>query len=377
MKRMLHATSRAAIVATLLAVSALDASAQQWGSNGFQLYTMPGLYTLHTGVVNNSGQVAATRYNPLNGQVDLGIFTPAGWSMLATGPSIIAHAINNAGEIAGRYSTGNSNQGFLFNSTGLHLYGDMTSSAWPISEAYGLNDAGAVTGYAYDGASTRSFIADNSSSPVTAAPGQPSWGAGYDINNAGTAVGQAALGGYAQAVMFTNAGTTGLGSLNPGLAYQTSIAYAINNAGTAVGYSTNGSAIQAFVSNGGVMTGLGSATENSVAYDIDSSGRIVGYQNTQSGGRAVFYESGEQFFLDAIVGGGWWLGEVRAISDNGRYMVAHGGNSSLGYSGHVLLEAYGNVPNETVTPEPITMTLLGTGLAGVAAARRRRSRSTK
>ena len=39
-------------------------------------------------------------------------------------------------------------------------------------------------------------------------------------------------------------------------------------------------------------------------------------------------------------------------------------------------KVYGHVSSATVTPEPMSMILMGSGLAGLAAARRRRKRQT-
>jgi len=107
--------------------------------------------------------------------------------------------------------------------------------------------------------------------------------------------------------------------------------------------SFNANVATIYTRNTGSVFTSGSTTVNTQSY------------NEQTGWEYILYTS-------TLASGNYKL--VFEVNDFGDSVVASG----------LLIDGVGAGP-PTVTPEPVTMTLLGTGLAGIAAARRRRQKA--
>ena len=346
------------LVILVTGICSAEAGAQSWGAGGFSLYTMPDFRLGEvSGVVNNSGQVAGSTFNVVTRRWEAAIFdvTEGLQSLGSLGSNTYtsALAINNLGQITGYAENYSPTMGYTYdvfrsNESTLELLHETPGFAI----AMGINDAGTVVGFAQTGAAIWQG----------GAVASPFAGYLYDINNAGIATGVNTTDGTAITYDTQTGLTTSIAN--------NSYAVAINSSGVVGGWGYDGTTHRAFLHNAGMTTYFGSFL-GSAAYDVDDGGRAVGYTHDQSGRQtAALWEGGQEYFLSAIAGDGWVFSHVQGISDDGRYMVANGWNENTGYVGAVLFEG-----ETTVTPEPVTMTLIGTGLAGVAAARRRRRRA--
>lgn len=192
------------------------------------------------------------------------------------------------------------------------------------STAYGINDAGQVTGSFVTGGQQRAFIYDKGvvSNLGTLPGGTGSYG--FDINNTGQVVGSALnSSGQFRAVLWSTGSVVDLGTL-PG--YAASQAYAINDAGQIVGSAYNGHPTynsRAFLWQNGVMTDLGSVGENDSAHaaDINNAGQIVGSAHVTGSYRytAFMRSAGSTTNLNLVVGNVNASGcQASAINDAGQ-----------------------------------------------------------
>jgi probable HAF family extracellular repeat protein len=371
------------IVAALVSIvaGATSARAQSWGQNGVVVYTTPQrFFGGFIGAVNNSGQVAgATSLSP-------SIFNPnTGASNLPNGPGVFgqeAHAINNLGHVVGRASAGGTAQAALWTGgapTPLGTLGGVGS--W----GYGMNDAGIVVGTSSTATPgvAHAFLWSTSGMLDLGTLGGQSSDA-FGVNNNGQVVGRANSAGdlTSTAFLWQNGVMQSLGSL--GGVGGSSNATAINNAGQVVGTSTtaiNG-ILDGFIWSSGVMQSLGAlGSLGTRAYDVSDAGQAIGsyldinnvfhaalWENTAGGYHGYDLAS---IVNDGVINNGWQFREAMSISDNGDWITAFGTNTQTGYSGWVVMQA--NAPPVTATPEPASMSLMATGLAGMAGwARRRR-----
>ena len=208
-------------------------------------------------------------------------FVDSNGSMAALGaPGGAAYAINDAGQVVGECPGG----ACLFSGgtiTGLGSLGGTSGS----TQATAINSFGEVVGYSYlpDG-NFRGFFWKNGSMTELGTLGGD-WSQAYGINDAGQITGIAYTPGNlgAHAFIYTNGPMKDLGTL--GGAYSTGTA--INHAGVVVGYATpanpNATTYHAFVYAGSKMYDLnGLIARNSgwlleSANGINDSGEIVGY----------------------------------------------------------------------------------------------------
>ena len=365
----------------LLILAVENVEAQTWGQHGVTVHVMPSAFNLAGwNIVNNLGQVAG--YNTALGG---GIFSAgSGVTYFAPGsPTLVVQpmGINDHGHVAGYTRQSGIDRAFIYNGTSMHTVEPAgASSSW----AYDINASGVIAGYAAT-SSLSAYIGDLSSvvplGTVPGAFGSMAWA----INDLGQVTGRTLTSTGQYAFLYSGGTMQDIGTLGGNMTY----AFDINNAGQVVGYSRlagdpTSPINHAMVYSGGVMTDLGTLGGlQSAARNIDATGRIVGLSNVTNGNfaAAVWESIGgvyaafalDQLVNDGVINSGWVFGEARSISDNGRYIAAFGSNRSLGITpGWMLLEA--NAP-ATVTPEPMTFVLLGTGLAGLFAVRRRKKKS--
>jgi probable HAF family extracellular repeat protein len=207
---------------------------------------------------------------------DLGAFGGTG--------SAQAYDINEAGQVAGyAYTPSLKQHAFLWTDGVMTDLGTLPTGS--SSKAFGLNNNGQVVGYAMDGsaaggATNHAFLWENG--VMTDLFPAPQWSTANAINDAGQVVGAYNLN---RPYVWQNGVLTDLG----GFGGSNSFGYAqdINNAGQVVGSSfvNNGSegiSQHAFLWEDGVMTDLGAlpGLPDSRAHAINIHGQVVGFSSS-------------------------------------------------------------------------------------------------
>jgi probable HAF family extracellular repeat protein len=221
--------------------------------------------------INDAGMVVGTSNASPSSVVE--------WSsgqLTNTGIAGYGASINNAGQIAGTYTTAGQSHAFLLTNGSLLDLGPLTGAT--SSSANAINSSGEVAGTFSNGGLFQAFLFNGTKVVNLGTPGVSSYG--LAINDAGAVVGNEVVHGYFNAFEWTpGSGMQDLGTLGGTQSY----AYGINDAGTVVGYYlTSNNASHGFIYLNGVMLDLnsflplGSGWTITAAYGINSAGDIVG-----------------------------------------------------------------------------------------------------
>ncbi|MEJ1936397.1 PEP-CTERM sorting domain-containing protein, partial [Nostoc sp. NIES-2111] len=181
------------------------------------------------------------------------------------------------------------------------------------------------------------------------------------------------------AFIYDNGNMTDLGTLAGG---NSSMGVAINDAGEVAGHGTtlvNGQMVQhGFFYSQGRMVDIGTLAGEDASVrvsDINNLGQVLGFSDTGLAGDETdffIYDHGVMSNLDDLVAG-LGINDVSGahLADNG-YIAGWGRTASGSSIGFLLAPGTGDGEGGTL-PEPTSLALVGLGLAGAIATRRKQS----
>lgn len=331
----------------------------------------------HAVDMNDLGHIAGhnLRFEPDTGAFSRRAFLSTGsqyTDLTEAGVSFTITGINNSDQIVGttrRDFLSGTSKGYLFSNGQVT---DLGSLGGPATAAHAVNDAGQVAGYSsLNDWDYHAFIYQNGSMRDLGTPAGGSASGAFDINSSGQVVGEWVDGNLRKrAFLYDGAAMRDLGTLGGNAASATDI----SNAGHVLGLSETASgAIRSFLYFNGAMTEL--ATRNGEwiqAHGVNSAGDVVGSMPIPNPNGAFLWSGGVLYDLIDYIdpAGGWRIDEALAINDRGQ--ISAFGCNQASECGPLVL---------TPVPEPQVVALLmaGLGLLSGRAARytglKQRSRS--
>jgi probable HAF family extracellular repeat protein len=211
---------------------------------------------------------------------------------MAQGANSSALGINNKGEVVGYSFQGEDYRAFLYSSSDQSLT-DVGSLGGKINAACAISDAGQVTGYSQDRNGNLLAFVYSRKQPIASLGtlDGASTSEAFGINNSGAVVGDSQSGNQShRPVLFSNGSVQdlGLGGSNESDAFET--AFAIDDAGQIVGrHSAGNNAFHAFVFSNGSTTDLSTlGGANGEALAINKHGLVVGDSDTADGPAHAF-----------------------------------------------------------------------------------------
>lgn len=272
--------------------------------------------------INNVGQIVGSLYLG-NSISHAARYVDGSVTELGTGARDYSHArvINETGNIAALLVTSTDEvHGVVYSNGAMADLGNGT-------DAHGMNASGDVVGTITRPGSAEAFLYHGGALSVLENFGMPGYNVAWDINDAGTIVGEANIGNgpyAARAVMYENGTARDLGVLFGGSG---SAAYEINNTDQVAGTSeiANGRP-HAFFYDQGVMIDAGSFGGNMIEVnDMNERGMFVGTStaSTIPGTLGYIYRNGTLVDLGTLIDPalGWLIEGASGINDLGQVVV--------------------------------------------------------
>jgi probable HAF family extracellular repeat protein len=225
---------------------------------------------------------------------------------VAEGNNSAALGLNNKGEVVGYSFQGDDYQAFLYSASDRSMT-DIGSLGGKLNAACAISDAGQVAGYSQDQNGNLLAFVFSRNAPITSLGTLEgsSTSEAFGINNSGAVVGDSQSGNQShRPVLFSNNSVQdlGLGGSNEPDALET--AYAINDSGQIVGrHSAGNSAFHAFLHSKGNTTDFGTlGGANGEALAINKKGQAVGDSETADGVTHAFLFDGSLKDLGTLPG---------------------------------------------------------------------------